>query len=112
MPGEHFSARWSRSVDFGANTYQFNARSDDGIRVWVDGNLIIDQWHDSPGNIVYTSQLWLSGARWLVVEYYQNYGEALVDFWWYAVPPPPTSTFTPTPTATADANRHTHRLPH
>ena len=100
VPGEHFSARWSRSVDFGANFYQFNARSDDGIRAWVDGNLIIDQWHDSPGNIVYTSQLWLSGSHWLVVEYYQNYGQALVDHWWFAVPPPPTNTFTPPPTAT------------
>ena len=100
VPDEHFSVRWSRSVNFAANYYQFNARSDDGIRAWVDGNLIIDQWHDSPGNIVYTSQLWLSGAHWLVVEYYQNYGQALVDYWWFAVPPPPTSTFTPLPTAT------------
>ena len=100
VPGEHFSARWSRSVDFAASFYQFNARSDDGIRAWVDGNLIIDQWHDSPGNIVYTSQLWLSGSHWLVVEYYQNYGQALVDYWWFAVPPPPTNTFTPLPTAT------------
>ena len=62
---------------------------DDGIRAWVDGNLIIDQWHDSPGNIVYTSQLWLSGAHWLVVEYYQNYGTPWLTTWWFAVPPPP-----------------------
>ena len=103
VPGEHFSARWSRSVDFAANFYQFNARSDDGIRAWVDGNLIIDQWHDSPGNIVYTSQLWLSGSHRLVVEYYQNLGQALVDYWWFVVPPPPTNTFTPPPTATHTA---------
>ena len=103
VPGENFSVRWSRSVDFAANFYQFNARSDDGIRAWVDGNLIIDQWHDSPGNIVYTSQLWLSGSHRLVVEYYQNLGQALVDYWWFVVPPPPTNTFTPPPTATRTA---------
>ena len=103
VPGENFSVRWTRSVDFAANFYQFNARSDDGIRAWVDGNLIIDQWHDSPGNIVYTSQLWLSGSHRLVVEYYQNLGQALVDYWWFVVPPPPTNTFTPPPTATRTA---------
>ncbi len=100
VPSEHFSVRWSRWSNFDANYYQFNARSDDGIRVWMDGNLVIDQWHDSSGTTVYTTQLWLSGEHWLVVEYYQNYAVALVDFWWFAIPPPATQTPTSTPTAT------------
>jgi hypothetical protein len=45
---DNFSARWTGSFDFAtAGTYTFNAVSDDGIRVWVDGALLIDQWRTS-----------------------------------------------------------------
>ncbi|MCB0027367.1 MAG: hypothetical protein KDE28_05635, partial [Anaerolineales bacterium] len=30
-----------------AATYRFTATMDDGLRVWVDGALVIDSWTDS-----------------------------------------------------------------
>ncbi|WP_418608238.1 PA14 domain-containing protein [Georgenia sp. SUBG003] len=38
-----FSARWTTSFE-GAGTYEFSARADDGIRVFVDGESVIDEW--------------------------------------------------------------------
>jgi hypothetical protein len=40
---DHFSARWTRYIDVSPGTYRFTATSDDGIRVWVDSDLIINQ---------------------------------------------------------------------
>ena len=45
---DQFSARWQRYIETGAGAFKFTATSDDGIRVWVDGDLIIDQWTDHP----------------------------------------------------------------
>jgi hypothetical protein len=41
---DHFSARWTRSLTFSAGTYRFNATRDDGLRIYVDNNLILDKW--------------------------------------------------------------------
>jgi hypothetical protein len=44
---DNFSARWTGSFDFATSgSYTFNAVSDEGIRVWVDDVLLIDQWKD------------------------------------------------------------------
>jgi hypothetical protein len=43
---DQFSARWTRYVDFTAGTYRFTATADDGIRVWLDNELIINDWSD------------------------------------------------------------------
>lgn len=39
-----FSARWSRNLTFAAGSYRFNATHDDGLRLWVDDQLRLDQW--------------------------------------------------------------------
>lgn len=43
-----WSARWSGSVFAPENdTYEFYVQSDDGVRLWIDGQLIIDHWQDT-----------------------------------------------------------------
>ena len=98
LPADRFSARWSRQVTFEPGIYRFSARSDDGIRFYVDGALMLDEWHDSSGGETYNVERPLSGSHRLVVEYYDNGGEALVDFRWKRVSDLPTPT--PTPTVT------------
>ena len=41
---DHFSARWTRTVNFSAGTYEFTALRDDGARLWIDNVLYIDAW--------------------------------------------------------------------
>jgi hypothetical protein len=82
MPSDSFSARWSRSLPFQGGTYRFYAYSDDGVRVWLDGELIIDQWRDA-ANIAHAAERTLTAAtHTLRVEYYENGGAARIQFWW------------------------------
>jgi single-stranded DNA-binding protein len=113
LPADNFSARWSRQVTFDPALYRLHARADDGVRVYVDGNLVLNEWHANDASRVYTVDLLLNGARRLTVEYYEGAGKALLKFWWQRIgdwhtptPTPtaaPTSTPTPTPTATVSA---------
>ncbi|HEX9925684.1 MAG TPA: PA14 domain-containing protein [Anaerolineae bacterium] len=100
LPANDFSARWSRRVSFNNGFYRFYARADDGIRVYVNGHRIIDEWHNSNGSPLYSADLNLAGSYDLVVEYYQEGGGSLIDFWWERINPTATPTRTPTPTNT------------
>ena len=43
---DDFSARWVKTQSFAAGSYTFTATADDGVRVYLDGTLIINQWRD------------------------------------------------------------------
>jgi len=47
VPVNNFSARWSGAVvpEF-TEAYTFRTRTDDGVRLWVDDQLVIDNWTD------------------------------------------------------------------
>ncbi|MGD8966283.1 MAG: PA14 domain-containing protein, partial [Anaerolineae bacterium] len=100
LPVDGFSARWSRKMSFDPGVYRLHAWADDGIRVYVDGDLVLDEWHDSNADEVYVVDLSLAGQKTLAVEYYERGGEALAKFWWKRVGDWPTPTPTATPTAT------------
>jgi hypothetical protein len=43
--GDDFSARWSGSITpRHSERYTFITRTDDGVRLWIDGKLVIDDW--------------------------------------------------------------------
>jgi hypothetical protein len=80
-----FSARWTRYILESAGTYRFTATSDDGIRVWVDGVLIIDDWNDHAARTV-TADRYLSDTHHLItVEYYENGSLAVAKLSWQPV---------------------------
>lgn len=82
IPSDGFSARWTRTVAFSEGTYRFNTTSDDGVRVWLDGDLLIDQWHDTSA-VTYSAERYVSGGNHaLRVEYYDNNQTATIRFWW------------------------------
>jgi PKD repeat protein len=82
VPADNFSARWSHNISFPAGTYRFHMRVDDGVRLWIDGNLVIDQWHDSAPT-TYTADVTLTnGWHSLRVEYYERGGRALAQLAW------------------------------
>ncbi len=101
LPADDFSVRWGRQVELQAGIHRFYAQSDDGIRVYVDGKLIIDQWHNNNASQVYIQDLTLTqGRHQFVVEYYENNGSSLVKFWRERLGGVPTATATKPPTAT------------
>ncbi len=82
LPVDGFSARWQRTASFESGVFRFNAIADDGVRVWLDGQLIIDRWHDATGATYTTERALTAGAHALKVEYYENLGDARLQVWW------------------------------
>jgi hypothetical protein len=92
IPADNFSVRWIQEASLSPGTYNFYAKHDDGVRVWVDGRLVIDFWHDQPAQ-THSGKLRLEGGtHQLRVEYYEHTGLASVVVWWSvdgSEPPPP-----------------------
>ncbi|MCL7454352.1 MAG: PA14 domain-containing protein [Anaerolineae bacterium] len=84
IAGTTFSVRWTRSRYFEPGSYRFRILVDDGVRLWIDGALLIDQWHDSaPTEYVAVSQL-SAGNHNIQIDYYQNTGSARI---WFMIEP-------------------------
>jgi hypothetical protein len=87
IPVDHFSARWTRSVYFTPGQWRFMVSVDDGVRLFVDGQKVMDQWRIS-APITYTTGVSLTqGIHDLRLEYYDNTERAQVRLWWEAGPP-------------------------
>jgi hypothetical protein len=82
---DQFSARWQRTIDTVAGTFRFTTTSDDGIRVWVDGSLIIDQWNDHPPTTFAANKALSAGHHQIQVEYYENTYGAVARLSWAPV---------------------------
>ncbi len=77
-----FSVRWTQRVHFDTDHYRICAMSDDGVRIWVGGTLVVDEWHPSSG-LSYCRPHWIASGDYDVkVEYYEHGGNALIYVWW------------------------------
>jgi len=82
VPRDHFSARWEGRFHFDGGRYRFIARTDDGMRVWVDGHLVIDAWWDQPPT-THQGEISLNqGDHTVRVEWYENGGGAVAQVRW------------------------------
>jgi hypothetical protein len=78
----HFSARWTRTLDFPAGSYRFTMTVDDGGRLWVNNHLLIDAWKDQAAT-TYTGEIFLPGGPIpLKMEYYEDTGLAVAKLSW------------------------------
>jgi hypothetical protein len=84
LPADDFSVRWTRRQHFPAGTHRFFVEVDDGARLWVDGQLVIDQWHAGPGS--YSGDVYLTeGAHDVRLEMYEHLGGATARMWWSSI---------------------------
>lgn len=82
VPADRFSARWAKTVTFEEGAYRFHAQADDGVRIWVDLALVIDEWHETEPR-TYSGHIWLDGGPHILrIEFYELYGDARVKAWW------------------------------
>jgi hypothetical protein len=79
-----FSVRWTGQVQAQfSETYTFTTTSDDGIRLWVNGVQVVNNWTDhaptdNSGTIALTA-----GQKYdLKLEYYENGGGAVAKLLW------------------------------
>ena len=89
VPADLFSARWTRTKTYAAGTYRFSVTGDDGIRVLVDGALVVDGWfYQAP--TTYTADVAVAaGQHTVVVEYFEWTGGAVARFSEARLPDPP-----------------------
>ncbi len=81
---DQFSARWTADlrVDV-ADTYTFITTSDDGARLWLNSQLIVDTWIDQGTTDHFSTGIALQpGFYSLKMEYYENGGGAVAQLSW------------------------------
>jgi hypothetical protein len=82
---DNFSVRWTGRVEaLVTGNYQFSTASDDGIRVWVNGQLVINNWTDhAPTTNTSAAIALTAGTRYTIkVEYYEHTGGATARLQW------------------------------
>ncbi|MCL5666150.1 MAG: malectin domain-containing carbohydrate-binding protein, partial [Patescibacteria group bacterium] len=102
VPSDHFSARWQGNFFFENASYEFKVTADDGIRVYVDNNLILDKWIDQSASTYKIAKVLTAGSHLIKVEYYENAGDAVAAVSWAKQAAPDTSVPTVSISSPAD----------
>jgi glucose/arabinose dehydrogenase len=82
VPADGFSARWQGAFSFPAGDTTFTVTADDGIRLYVDGQLVIDKWIDQPPTTYSATRTLSAGSHDVKVEYYENAVGAVAQVSW------------------------------
>lgn len=79
FPSDHFSVRWTGYLKVDkTNNYTIDVSSDDGVRLYLDDNLVIDDWNDHAElTNSYTTKLEAGKFYKIKLEYYENGGAAI-----------------------------------
>ncbi len=88
---DHFSATYQGYFPFDGGEYKFTARTDDGMRVWIEASgvayTVLDKFTDQ-GATTYTNTIKLpAGSHLVKVEYYENVGDAVASLRWDKLTP-------------------------
>jgi len=75
---DNFSARWTRTFNMSGGTYRITARVDDGVRVYVDGVLVIDAWQVQAVTTYVQDVVIPAGNHTFTVEFFEAEGLAEV----------------------------------
>ena len=104
MNKDNFSIRWSGYVKTpAAGGYRFRTVSDDGVRLWVNGVLVIDNWslHAATTNTSNTITLAADTRYTIKMEYFEQTGNAVAKLQWRL---PNTTSYVIIPAASLFAN--------
>jgi mono/diheme cytochrome c family protein len=101
LPGvvsaDNITVRWSGKVIVPASgAYVFGTESDDGVRLWVRGVLVIDNWTDHARTLNTSAAVTLAAgeAADIVMEFYEAGGDAVARLLWQ---PPGAAALVPIP---------------
>lgn len=80
VPADGFATFASTDLTVSAGTYQLTLTSDDGLRLYLDGKLLIDHW-DQHEAAVDTVRVQLNGTHRIEIEHFDMGGMATLDFY-------------------------------
>ncbi|MEX2246008.1 MAG: PA14 domain-containing protein [Dehalococcoidia bacterium] len=96
---DFFSVRWARSLYFEDGEYEFTVVHDDGVRLLIDGDEVLESWYNTPPVIQSTTEDMTAGNHVVTVEYYHATFDATAELDIEEVTDPGPEPTTP-PTAT------------
>ncbi|RIK35513.1 MAG: hypothetical protein DCC55_30085 [Chloroflexi bacterium] len=95
LPNDEFSVRWQRSLWFESGLYRFTVEVDDGVRLFVDGNLLLESWRRGERRVLSLDYPMQAGQHTVQLDYFEHAGDALIILNWHRLSdlaPPPTGT--------------------
>jgi hypothetical protein len=80
---ENYSIRWTRTVTLTTTgTYRFSVTGDDGVRLYIDGQVKIDEWRNQAATTYNADVPLQAGNHEIKLEYYQATGPAQARLNW------------------------------
>lgn len=88
VPGigqDNFSIRWTGVIrPTKTSKFKLTVKGDDGYRLWINNEKVIDLWSDHPAIAKSTMLDFEAGKEYSVkLEYYESTGDAAISFAWY-----------------------------
>ena len=74
VSSDSFSVSWTAAVEFEAGSYRFSARSDDGVRIYVDDTVLLEDWNAHPASTTVSDTTLTAGNHTIRVEYFEADG--------------------------------------
>lgn len=89
IPKDHFSAKYTTAKRLAAGDYILRVRADDGVRVYLDGQLVVNNWKANDGKTEDAIKISVKDRvnvpvsekdiHWIEVEYYDGSGNSFLD---------------------------------
>jgi hypothetical protein len=87
IPVDLFQIRWHGQVQpFYSDTYTFYTTSDDGARLWVNGQLLVNLWQNQAATTGSGTIILQAGQKYdILMEYYENTSVASAQLGWSSI---------------------------
>ena len=81
---DYFCVRWVGTIqgEYPGQTYTFHTTTDDGVRLYVDGNLIINKWSPQSATTLSGTYVMPANPVDIIMEYFENAGSAVAELSW------------------------------
>jgi GH43 family beta-xylosidase len=109
LTSDHFQTVWTGRLQANySELYNFATTSDDGVRLWIGDELVIDHWTDHSATVD-TGSKWLEAGKWynIKLEYYENTGAAQISLRWSSARQTGAGVFETIPTSNLQAMQAT-----
>lgn len=80
LPVDGFSARFTATENLTAGIYHVDVSADDGVRVTVNGQRVIDHWYEQDGTATHRANVQVFGAATVVIEYFETGANAFLRY--------------------------------
>ena len=82
VSSDSFSVSWTATSTFEAASYRFTARADDGVRIYIDDTLLLEDWNVHPATTTVSDSELTEGSHTIRVEYFEADGMASITVGW------------------------------